>query len=412
MPTPAPSSSRPTAQTPAERPGLSTFRAEAHAFVATHHPLRDGAESPSDADFSVLPEKPAELERRELAQALAWRRTAYDAGFGWIDGPTRFGGRELPASYAAAYRDVERLFDVPDEAYTRFSVAILCPTMLSHASDDLQRDMLPGLRRADVVACQLFSEPDAGSDMASARTRARREGDTWVVDGQKVWTSGAHYSQVGLLLARTEAGSRRNAGLSAFLIDMDQPGIEVRPIRQLTGGASFSEVFLDGARVPDSRRVGDLGSGWQVISTTMRYERAIIGTDGGVDLLLARRLVDLARARECWDDPGIRDVVGEVVARGRATALMTQRFLDDADESGVPGPEMSLSKLMLTDNLLRISAAAQRILGTGFATDSGEAATYAWHQLALTVEGLRTGGGTDEIMRTIVAQRVLGLPRS
>jgi acyl-CoA dehydrogenase len=158
--------------------------------------------------------------------------------------------------------------------------------------------------------------------------------------------------------------------------------------------------------------VGDLGSGWQVISTTMRHERAIIGTDGGVDLLLARRLVDLAKARGCWDDLGVRDLVGEIVAQGRATALMTQRFLADGDESGVPGPEMSLSKLRLTDNLLRISQAAQRILGTGFATDSGDPATYAWHQLALTTEGLRIGGGTDEIMRTIVAQRVLGLPRS
>lgn len=392
-------------------PRLDSFRSEAREFVSAHHPPRE-AGSPSDADFSVIPEKPAELERRELAEALAWRQTVHDAGYGWIDGPLEFGGRGLPAAYAAAYREVEREFSVPDEAYTRFSVAILCPTLLSHASEELNQELLTPLRRADVVACQLFSEPDAGSDMASARTRARRQGDTWIVDGQKVWTSGAHYSQLGLLLARTEPGTKRNAGLSAFLIDMDQPGIEVRPIRQLTGGASFSEVFLDGARVPDSRRVGELGSGWQVISTTMRYERAIIGTDGGVDLLLARRLVDLAKARGCWDDLGVRDLIGEIVAHGRATALMTQRFLSDADESGIPGPEMSLSKVRLTDNLLRISRAAQRILGTGFATNSGDPMTYAWHQLALTTEGLRIGGGTDEIMRTIIAQRVLGLPRS
>lgn len=387
-------------------PSLKQFADEAEQFISAHH--RPASPSGNaETGYSVLPEKTREVEERELSEALAWRRTAFDAGFGWIDGPQAFGGRGLPPRYADAYRDVERRYDVPDEGYTRFSVGILTPALLEHADAALQAELLTPLRRADVVACQLFSEPGAGSDMASARTRARREGDEWVVDGQKVWTSGAHYSGVGLLLARTTPRTQRNAGLSAFLIDMNQPGIEVRPIRQMTGGASFSEVFLDGARVPDSRRVGEEGQGWSVIATTMRFERAVIGTDGGVDLALLERLANTAREAGVADDPAVLDALGEILVRGRSAAAMTQRFLDES--GGAPGPEMSMSKLLLTDNLSRVARAVETVLGDRLAvrTDSD----FSWNQLTMSLEGLRIGGGTDEIMRTIVAERTLGLPR-
>lgn len=387
-------------------PSLEEFTREALDFVSAHH-RRTSSGDQLDPTYSVLPEKPQKVEEKELAEALAWRKTCFDAGFGWVDGPVEFGGRGLPPAYADAFRGVERLFEVPDEAYTRFSVGILCPALLEHADDTLTGDLLAALRRTDVVACQLFSEPGAGSDMAAARTRARLDGDEWVVDGQKVWTSGAHFSDVGLLLARTEPGSRRNAGLTAFLIDMDQPGIDVRPIRQMTGGASFSEVFLDGARVPDHRRVGEVGQGWSVIMTTMRFERAVIGTDGGVDLVLLDQLARLARAESLTEDSATLDALGEILVRGRAAAAMTQAFLEDS--AGQPGPEMSMSKLLLTDNLGRVARTAHDILGERAAVRTD--AEFAWHQLALSLEGLRIGGGTDEIMRTIVAERVLGLPR-
>lgn len=390
---------------------LDTFVAQAHEFVSAHHPRNDRSSAPVGSDVvTVIPERPAELEKVELAAALAWRRECYDAGFGWIDGPAAFGGRELPASFAAAFRAVEREYRVPDEGYTRFSVGILCPTLLAHAGDDLLQRFLIPLRRADVVSCQLFSEPGAGSDLASVRTRAVRDGQGWRVQGQKVWTSGAHYSGVGLLLARTDPESSTSRGLTTFLIDMDQPGVEVRPIRQLTGGAAFSEVFLDDVLVPDARRIGDVDAGWQVITTTLMHERAVIGSDGAVDLALVTRLVDLARAQGVADDPRVRDALAEVYAHAESDSLMTRMFLDRAEE-GLPGAEMSLSKLLLTDNLQRISDLAQEILGAGFTVESGEADTYGWNQLALTLPGLRIGGGTDEILRTIVAQRVLQLPR-
>lgn len=384
---------------------LEEFTRQADAFVAAHFPPRSAA---TVGDVAVIPERLPEVERRELPAALAWRRTAFDAGYGWIDGPAAFGGRDLPTAFADAFRVVERRYAVPDEGYTRFSVRILCPTLLEHATDALKRSYLRALRRADVVSCQLFSEPEAGSDLASVRTRAERDGDGWRVTGQKVWTSGAHYSQLGLLLARTEPGTRRSAGLTVFLIDMDQPGVEVRPIRQLTGGQSFSEVFLDGATVPAGRVVGEVGAGWRVITTTLMHERAVIGSDGAVDLALIPALVALARRHGRWDDPRVREAVADAYARAQADAVMTARYYERARD-GLPGPEMSLSKLRLTDNLQRISEIAQRILGESFVAEvDGD---FGWSQLALTLPGLRIGGGTDEVLRSIVAQRVLSLPR-
>ncbi len=387
---------------------ISTFRQQATAFIAGHYPRRSHVDGSSSV--AVIPERLEEVERAELPEAIGWRRATFDAGFGWIDGPAQYGGRDLPVEYAEAFRDVERGFAVPDEGYTRFSVGILCPTLLAHATAELRHKYLRRLRRADRVSCQLFSEPDAGSDLASVRTRAVRDGDRWRVSGQKVWTSGAHYSDIGMLLARTEPGSRRNAGLSVFLIEMDQPGVEVRPIRQLTGGQSFSEVFLDEAVVPLDHIVGEVHDGWQVITTTLMHERAVIGSDGAVDLALVPRLVGLARQHGCWDDPVVREAVADIYVRAQSNALMTLDFLDRADD-GLPGPEMSLSKLLLTDNLQRISEVAQRVLGESFAVDSGDDG-FGWSQLALTLPGLRIGGGTDEVLRTIVAQKVLGLPRS
>ena len=393
-----------------DAPDLETFRDGVVAFLDAHHARRAPGTVSSDR-ISVIPERTEQEEAHELARARAWRATVFDAGYGWVDGPVEHGGQGLDAQHAAVYRALEMAYDVPDEGYTRFSVGIFTPTLLAHATSALSLQYLRALRRADLVACQLFSEPDAGSDLASVRTRAVLDGDAWRVDGQKVWTSGAHYSEVGLLLARTGTTGPKHAGLTAFLVDMASPGVLVRPIRQLTGGASFSEVFLDDVRVPDTHRIGEVGEGWRVITTTLMHERAVIGSDGAVDVSLVPRLVEAAKRSGRWDDPLVRDAVAEVHVRAEANALMTQRFLRLAGDSGLPGPEMSLSKLLLTDNLQRISVLVQDLLGPAFTADTGEWGTYGWNQLALTLPGLRIGGGTDEVLRTIVATRVLGLPR-
>ncbi len=397
-----------------EQPSLTEFARSAREFVAGHYPpvTAGGSEVQTSDRVTVIPERTQAEEEADLVAARRWRAAVDDAGFGWPDGPVEHGGRGLGPEYAAVYREVESSFAVPDEGYTRFSIGICTPTLLEHGSTELKDRYLRALRRADLVACQLFSEPDAGSDLASARTRAVQDGDGWLLSGQKVWTSGAHYSEVGMVLARTGDVDQKHAGLSVFMIDMRQPGIEVRPIKQMTGGASFNEVFLDGARVEDWARLGEVGAGWRVITTTLRHERAVIGSDGAVDLLLVPRLVELARRCGREDDTAVRCAIAEIHVHAVAHSKMTQRYLRLAGAGGAPGPEMSLSKLLLTDNLQRISELVQDLLGESFTADTGQWGTFGWSQLALTLPGLRIGGGTDEVLRTIVAQRVLGLPRA
>lgn len=397
-----------------EQPSLAEFITEATRFVSAHYPSLTAEESTivTSDRITVIPERTQAEEEADLVEARRWRAAVDDAGFGWPDGPVQHGGRGLGPEYAAAYREVESAFTVPDEGYTRFSIGICTPTLLEHGSTELQDRYLRPLRRAELVACQLFSEPEAGSDLASARTRAVRDGGGWLLTGQKVWTSGAHYSEIGMVLARTGDADQKHAGLSVFMIDMRQPGVEIRPIKQMTGGASFNEVFLDGARVEDWARLGEVGGGWRVITTTLRHERAVIGSDGAVDLLLVPRLVELARRCGREDDAGVRGAIAEIHVRAVANQKMTARYLRLAGAGGAPGPEMSLSKLLLTDNLQRISELAQDLLGGSFTADTGQWGTFGWNQLALTLPGLRIGGGTDEVLRTIVAQRVLGLPRA
>lgn len=393
-------------------PDLDTFRREADAFLSSHHPRREtGCSAPKSDRITVIPERQPAEESCEIQSARGWAATAFDAGFGWIDGPVEFGGRGLDPAFASAYRQLEQAYDLPDEHYTRFSIGILTPTLLTHGSPELQQRYLRALRRADLLACQLFSEPDAGSDLASARARAVPDGEDWVVQGQKVWTSGASHSEIGMLLVRTSPDLPKHAGLTVLLVDMTAPGVDVRPIRQMSGGAAFSEVFFDDVRIPDSQRVGAVDAGWDVITTTLMHERAVIGSAGAIDVALVPRLVEAALSAGRWDDPAVRDAIAEVHVRAEANALMTQHFLRMAGPGGVPGAEMSLSKLLLTDNLQRIATVAQDLLGAALVADTGEPGTFGWGQLPLTLPGLRIGGGTDEILRTIVATRVLGLPR-
>ncbi|OZV74582.1 hypothetical protein CA850_30060 [Micromonospora echinospora] len=344
----------------------------------------------------------------ELAALRRYRAHLVAHGLGWVDGPTEFGGRGLPTGYAAVLREIESEFNLPDDAGLRFSVSTLTPTLLAHGTVEQQRTWLARLRSAEVIACQLYSEPGAGSDLAGLATRAVRDGDGWRITGQKVWSSGAHYSDVGLCIARTSPDKPKHAGLTTFLIDLDSPGIEIRPIRQLTGGASFDEVFLTDVLVPDERRIGGVDEGWSVVVTSLLNERSAIGTEVGVDEALVERLIDLARHVGDPGDERTRDAVAQVVVRAWAARLTTARFLEDG---GAPGPELALSKLLATDLLRTMSDVAADLLGAAHVADPGEWGTYAWSELTLGLPGLRVGGGTDEILKNTVGERVLHLPK-
>jgi acyl-CoA dehydrogenase len=262
-----------------------------------------------------------------------------------------------------------------------------------------------------MVACQLFSEPGAGSDLASLQTRAVRDGDEWVLTGQKVWTSGAHYSDIGEIICRTDADQPKHKGLTAFVIDMKDPAVEVRPLRQMTGGASFNEVFLTELRVPHSHRMGDVNQGWTVALTTLMNERASLGAGGGSGNQMLTRVRQLVEHLGLADDPLVRDELVRVQIGFQVAKYTNQRALDKIKAGQLPGPEMSTSKLALTNNMWALAQFVARVLGPRITADTGEWGTFSWNGIVLGIPGMRVAGGTDEIMKNIVAERVLGLPK-
>jgi alkylation response protein AidB-like acyl-CoA dehydrogenase len=350
----------------------------------------------------------------EARRAQDWQRLVFDAGFGWITGPVELGGAGLPARYERAYQELERRYPVPSRSPLGVSLGMVFPTLLQFGTDQAKRRWLCGLRRADVVGCQLFSEPDAGSDLAAVSTRASRgpSPDEWTVTGQKVWTSGAHYSDIGLLLARSSDGGRHR-NLTAFIIDMHAPGVEVRPLRQMTGGADFNEVFLDGVVVPDENRLGEIDDGWRVALATLMYERGAIGsaTAGGSGLFRLDRIIAWLHELGCEQDPAVRQAFARVHAGLTAAKAMRARAEAAVKAGTTPGPEMSLSKLALTANLALLSDLVGVALGPQLLADTGQRDTFSWAEFVLGVPGMRLGGGTDEIQRDIIAHRVFGLPR-
>jgi len=288
----------------------------------------------------------------------------------------------------------------------------VAPTILAHATEEVKEAYLRKMWRGDIVACQLFSEPSSGSDLASLQTRAVRDGDEWVLNGQKVWTSGAQVSDIGEIICRTDPELPKHRGLTGFVVDMHAPGVEVRPLRQMTGGASFNEVFFTDVRVPDSHRLGEVNGGWTVALTTLMNERAAIGGGGGgVGLPTSARLIEVARATGTNTDPLVRQQLAEIVINDRVAGYTNRRAMAKIAQGQLPGPEMSLAKLSLTANMVRTYEALSSMLGPKLVVDTGDWGTYAWTQYLLGVPGMRIAGGSDEVMRNIIGERVLGLPK-
>jgi acyl-CoA dehydrogenase len=271
---------------------------------------------------------------------------------------------------------------------------------------------LKKMYRADIVGCQLFSEPGAGSDLASLQTKAERDGDEWIITGQKVWTTGAQFSDLGEIIARTDPNLPKHKGLTGFIVDMHAPGVEVRPLRQMTGGASFNEVFFNEVRVSDDHRLGDVNNGWNVALTTLMNERAAIGAGGGGGgINMYQRVIEMVRHYGLNTDPLVRNELANLLIHGRVAGYNNQRAMDKIKAGQLPGPEMSIAKLAGTLNTLRLNDFISKVLGVKLIADSGEWGTYAWSQLILGAPGGRIAGGSDEVMRNIVGERVLGLPK-
>lgn len=389
-----------------------SFRREAMCFLSVHARVRPSVDvrwGEGPEGLTIFHETSGEEEQAEVAEAKRWQATRWRAGFGWICGPTRYGGRGLPVSYDRLYRRLEANHAVADLSPLRIGLSTVGPSLVTNGTDAQVRRFAVGIHAGDIVACQLFSEPDAGSDLANVKTRAVRDGDVWRLTGQKVWTSNAQFADIGLALARTDPEAPKHRGLTAFVVPMRSAGVQVRPIRQLTGGASFNEVFLDGVEVPDDLRVGGDGDGWRVAVSTLSAERAATGDRSHAMTGRALRLlIAIARRYGNNDDPVIRQSLADLHTR-----LEVARFNQLRAQSSMGGVgERAADKLQLASNLQVIGEAAARILGSRVTADAGEWGTFAWSRWILGATGYRLGGGTDEVLKTMVAEKVLGLPRA
>jgi len=391
-------------------PALDEFARGARAWLATVAPPRTSVEWGVGSDsVAVFENWTAEQERVETDRIRAYEQAKYDAGWGALTWPEEYGGRNLPMAYALAFRQEEEAFDVPRRT-EMFSVTqqLVAPTIAQWGTPEQRTKYVAAMLRTDLIACQLFSETEAGSDLAAVRTRAVDHGGTWVLDGHKVWTSGARVADVGIAVTRTDPASTKHAGLTVFLVPMHAPGVEIRPIRQMTGGSSFNEVYLDGVELSDDLRLGPVGDGWKVALTVLAAERL---DSGNLGLANADRAVELARhlGRPLTEIES--DRVADLVTRSYVQRLTGMRVAAAVVSGQDPGPEASVGKLLATDTMARTSEVARMLLGSQLAADSGDWGTWAWTEHVLGAPGYRIAGGTDEIQHNIIAERVLGLPR-
>lgn len=352
--------------------------------------------------------------RDEVAKLRAWQRRMYEAGYVGMDWPREFGGRGASlVEQIILYQEMGRA-ESP-QLVNRSGLSMLGPTLMRHGTPAQRVRFLPRILTADDVWCQGFSEPDAGSDLANLQTRAVRDGEHFVVTGQKVWTSMGHVADWCFLLVRTDPDAPRHKGISFLLVDLRSPGITVRPLRQITGEAEFSEVFYDGVRVPVENLVGGLHEGWGVALTTLAYERDLLTHIRHISLQTAvARLIRLARERGKAADPVVRQKVASVVIGEQALKLNGYRSLTRLLRGGAPGPEGSTAKLHWSQVDQELALLGTEILGpysqiahgSAWAADEGQ-----WEFYELLARGSGIRAGTTEILKNILGERVLGLPK-
>jgi hypothetical protein len=361
--------------------GVDDLRDQARRWLSEH-----AAEAPRDYGAILPPEL--------VDEGRAWQRTLFAAGWAGLHWPTEHGGRGLTPAHTAAWTTECALAEVPPWI-NMVGVVLTGGSILAFGTPEQQAVHLPAILRAEQVWCQLFSEPGAGSDLASLSCRAVPDGDSWVVSGQKVWCSNGRVADRGILLARTDPDSPRHAGISFFLVDMHAPGVEVRPLRQMTGGSEFDEVFLDEVRLPSDALLGPLHGGWGVAMATLTNERGHIGSAG---IALARRL-DAIAGIEGAEDAVTRDRLLELVSRGRALQAMGRR------QGPVASVTASLAKLGVTE-LMFDAAVLEADLAGAHSMLAGGATSRL-----LGAPGGRIAGGTTQVQKNIIGERLLGLPK-
>jgi alkylation response protein AidB-like acyl-CoA dehydrogenase len=382
------------------------FRKDLRAWLAEAVPAH--GDEPSDGDWSI---------RREYD--TGWQRKLFEAGYAGINWPSEYGGRGAALSEQLVYYEEIARARAPYVGVNFVGLLHGGPTLIVEGSDAQKEAHVGAILRGDQVWCQGFSEPTAGSDLASLRTRAVREGDEYVISGHKVWTSFAQVADYCELLARTDPDARKHKGITWLIVPMDAPGIEIRPLRTISGSGEFSEVFFDDVRVPVDKRVGEENDGWRVANVTLRFER---GTSFASQMVELRQyvsdLVEVAKRvtrndASAWDDAALRREVGHVEAELEALWAMLKLSVSQAAESGVPGIGASAVKLVYTELYQQIAELSVRVIGRAGLSmeDVAGLPSQRFLSRALQSLSLTIAAGTSQIQRNIISERILGLPK-
>lgn len=381
----------------------ASFRAECRTFLSKHGSVRDsGAGRNSMSTMS-------EDELAHVQECRDWQLAKFENGWAGLTWPVAYGGRGLSGLMQGIFLEEEHKIDLPVGMFAQ-AIGMIGPTIIAHGTEQQKSRFLKPILRGEQVWCQLFSEPNAGSDLASLRTKAELDGDEWVITGQKVWTSSAHVADWGMLLARTDWDAPKHRGITYFLVDMRSPGIEVRPLKQATGGAEFNEVFLEEVRIPKENVLGEVNGGWGVAMTTLTSERADIGAGHGDGF---SGVLALARKFGRDTDPTIRQKLIQLYSSYQISNFMGYRARTAATKGVAPGPEVSTMKIAICNRLAFQGDLVEEIMGADGmlwgvdAIDNGY-----WQTMVFMGQWMaRIGGGTEEVQRNIVGERVLGLPR-
>ncbi len=391
-----------------DTPQEAAFRAQARAFVNAHAPKQFEQEL-SKASLGRISLKNADI----VEVGKAWQKTKAEGGWACLTWPKAYGGRGASPIEKVIWQQEEGVFGKLTQPF-QIGEGMCGPTVMAYGSEDHKRSYLPKLASGEQIWCQLFSEPAGGSDVAGLRTRAERDGDHWIVNGQKIWTSGAHYSDFGILITRTDPTVPKHKGLTMFILDMKSQGVEVKPIKQANGMQEFNEVFFTNVRIPDSQRLGAVGDGWNVSLTTLMNERLSIGArlatgfpelfDYCSELITAEGLA--------LDDRAVRSKLAHWAVKDSGLKYTSYRAVSALSKGQRPGPENSIGKLVAGSMLQEIAAFAMELDGAaGMLSDPAQAGAGGRFQaMLLSSPAMRIAGGTDEILRNIIAERVLGLP--
>lgn len=390
-----------------ELPDETDFRLRARAFLAENALRHDSDEVKSETRHRYHPEI--------MARGFAFHRKVWEAGFAGITVPTEYGGKGLPGRYEAIWREEAGPYELPPHG-SGAALGIVLPLLLAHGTEEQKREHIPKILRAEVSWAQFLSEPAAGSDMAGVRTTAIRDGDEFVINGAKVWSSGAHFSQYALCLARTNLDVPKHRGLTMFVVPIPTPGLQMRPTLQITGGSEFNEEFLDDVRVPVDSVIGDINDGWRVSLAMLGFERRMLGSGtmsgGAAGATPPSELIELVRKAGRVGDPIIRQLVADVWIQTAVTAD-TSAFLRAAIHAGTASPHIGSALKLFSENVSVVKArAVMSIAGAGgVAWSDDESDAGRWATMFLHARASTLGGGTTEIQRNIVGERVLGLPR-